>query len=247
MKIKKILIILCILAIFLIGSIVIYIHQSFKNNIPVLAYHSVIEEPTADTDLSIDKFKSQMKFLSNHNYNTLSLDEYYDWKKGEKIKGKKAVLTFDDGYESFYTNVLPILKKYNLKATVFMISENIGRENYLTEAQIEDIKLNYNNVKIESHSNHLHNREAADSNDYDLYNKDFISNKDNNYQYYAYPYGIRNEAYKKALKDNDYKLAFIYSPSKWSSKTDDDYEVPRVAIYNSNSMIKFIIKVLIKF
>lgn len=247
MKIKRIVFIFIIIITLIIGFALLYIHNSFKNNIPVLAYHSVIEEPTIDTDLNIDKFKEQMKFLYKHNYKTLSLDEYYSWKKGKEIQGKKVVLTFDDGNESFYTNILPILKEYNFNATVFMIVENIGKENYLTEEQIEDIKNNYPNIKIESHSNHLHYQEIARLDDYEIYNEDMVSVKEKGFKYYAYPFGIRNDAYKKALKDNDYKLAFIYSPSKWSSKNDEDYEVSRVAIYNSNSMIKFIIKVMVKF
>ena len=39
---------------------------------------------------------------------------------------KLAVLTFDDGYDDFYTHAFPILKKYNYTATAFLPTSFIG-------------------------------------------------------------------------------------------------------------------------
>lgn len=52
---------------------------------------------------------------------------------------KGAVLTFDDGYTDFYTDAFPILKKYNIKATIYIVYNFIGRLNYMTENQINEI------------------------------------------------------------------------------------------------------------
>ena len=57
---------------------------------------------------------------------------------------------------------------------------------------------------------------------------------------------ISNDNYADALKNNNYKLAFLYAPSKWSNRDQNDYKITRIPIYKSNSLLKFIIKVIIK-
>lgn len=232
--------------IILILSFCIYTCIIFKNNMPVLAYHDVLENPTEETDISIEKFDRQMKFLKTHNYKTLTMSEFYEWKKGAKTNGKKVVLTFDDGKESFYTTVVPILEKYNLKATIFIIESAINESGYLTHEQVLDLKNNHPNITVASHSYNLHNETSANSNNYTLYDEDMKKNKENNYEFYAYPFGIKNENYENALKDNNYKLAFLFSPSKWASRNNNDFEITRVPIYKSNSMFKFKLKMLLK-
>lgn len=45
----------------------------------------------------------------------------------------------DDGYEDNYTNLFPLLKKYNAKATIFVVTDTIGTPNHLTEAEIREM------------------------------------------------------------------------------------------------------------
>ncbi len=239
---KKI-IILIVLLIFILISYISYQYM-WNNYIPVLAYHSVLENPTEETDVSLKNFEKQMAYLSKHHYQSLSIDEYNEWKNGKKIKGKKVLITFDDGKSNFYTNALPILEKYNLKATMFVIGSGIDVDGYLTKNQITSLN---DSINIENHSYNLHNETSAKSNDFNLYNADLLKTKDYNYEYFAYPFGITNDNYQNALKQNNYKLAFLYSPSHWSNKKMDNYNITRVPIYKSNSLLKFILKVSIAF
>lgn len=242
---KKIFIIAISIIILMIIGIIILIEISFKNNIPILAYHVVTENPQSDMEVSIENFEYQMKFLSNHNYKTLTLDEFYEWKKGKlDIKGKKVIITFDDGSNTYYKNALPILEKYEFDSVNFLINSRINQEGYLTDEDIEILKQNPL-VELENHSYDLHNHDDAYSKDYDIYNDDLKTTIEKEYKYYAYPFGISNEEYKNALKDNGYKLSFKYSPSKWANKNQDDYEVRRVPVYNSTSKLKFKLKVLL--
>lgn len=243
---KKSFLILLIFFLILSLSYFLYTHFIFKNALPVLAYHNIIENPTEEIDVSIKDFEAQMKYLSKMGYKTLSLDEFYDFKKGKPIKGKKVVLTFDDGMENFYTTVIPILEKYNFKATVFNIGFATNHNNHLKAEQIAKIKKDHPNFAIENHSYNLHEETTSKSNDYTLYLEDLKKNASENYTYYAYPFGTENENYQKALKDANYKLAFIFSPSKWATRNQNDFTVTRVPIYKSNSLIKFILKVTFK-
>lgn len=242
---KKTIIYIIVLFLILLVIKTIYTNIIFKENMPVLAYHDVVKNPINETDMNIKQFEKQMKYLYNHNYKTLSIDEFYKFKKGKKISGKKVLLTFDDGDESFYKNVVPILKKYNFKATIFVIQSAVDNKGYLTKDQLKELKNN-KYIDVESHSYSIHNGDAANSKDYNIYNNDMKINKNNKYKYYAYPFGIQNNNYIKALKNNNYKLAFLYSPTKWTNINQDDYKITRVPIYKSNSLIKFIIKVSFK-
>ena len=102
-----------------------------------LMYHLVLEEPyngnvglfVRPTDL-----EDQIQKMLDEGYVFLFADEY------GKTKEKSVVLTFDDGYTDNYTELLPILKKYNVKATVYLIGDLIGNHHeYLTYDQIREM------------------------------------------------------------------------------------------------------------
>ena len=75
---------------------------------------------------SIKVFEEMMKYIFNNGYKTLSSEEFYKWLIGKVEYDKKTLLiTIDDGnYEDYYL-VYPIIKKYNLKATSFVVGSRI--------------------------------------------------------------------------------------------------------------------------
>lgn len=97
-------------------------------SIPILAYHDFdyqinLKEDDEWTD-SVENFESQMKYIHDNSYTTISMEEFYCWKKGKCTLPKKSVLiTFDDGNKSIYNFVYPIMKKYGLKGTSFIIGD----------------------------------------------------------------------------------------------------------------------------
>ncbi|MGB9736386.1 MAG: polysaccharide deacetylase family protein [bacterium] len=101
-----------------LGIIVWYLE--FKAySIPVLYYHHV--EPT--DPISPQVFESQMKYLISKGYTSISLNELYDFMIGNSnVPRRSFVLTFDDGFYCNYRYLLPILQKYKLKATIFVVS-----------------------------------------------------------------------------------------------------------------------------
>ncbi len=241
---KKLIYIIDSVIVLMLMAFIIYRIYVVNTGVPILAYHSVLDNPSNDTDISIRKFTKQMEYIAKNKYDTLSLDEFFSWKNNKRKIKKSVVLTFDDGTSSFYNTVVPILKKYNLKATVFIIEGMIDKDGYMTKEELDKLKLE-KNINVMYHGTNLHNMDLAYSNDYEIYNKDLKLGKDK-YSYYAYPFGITNDNYKKALKNNNYKLAFLYQKSKWAVKNDQPYEIPRVPIYNSTNFIKFIIKITFK-
>ena len=107
--------------------------------IPVFLYHQVNNLSNVKPEV----FEEHLKILKEKNMNTITLSEY-----GKKETPKNSVLiTFDDGYYDNYKIVFPLLKKYNMKATVFLNTLYIGEKRW-GETKIEiNGTANYNAIK----------------------------------------------------------------------------------------------------
>lgn len=111
--------------------------------IPIFLYHYVeyVKNDPGKQNLNIppDILTEQIETLKNDGYTFISpndLGKVY----AKKITSKKIVmLTFDDGYEDFYTDVFPILKKENVKAVQYVIPDLLDRPNYLFTFQLKEL------------------------------------------------------------------------------------------------------------
>ena len=120
--------------------------------------------------VNVEQFECFCKYLKRKEYETLFLDEWYELQNHPKeINKKQVVLTFDDGYLDSWVYVFPILKKYELKGTIFINPEFVDPSNEL-RSQYDLYKnkmisslgfLNWNEIKemdkspyidIQSHS-----------------------------------------------------------------------------------------------
>ncbi len=161
MKKKTIVIISCVLAVLLASGAVFYFtlgrKLKYSGTFPtsldgtaptVLTYHLVSDDVFGDDDYLFVRpaeFEEQLKLLNERGYDFLFADEWgiYDT--------PSVILTFDDGYTDNYTEMFPLLKKYNAKATVFLISDMIGHDYYLTEEQIGEMTAS-GLVSFQSHT-----------------------------------------------------------------------------------------------
>ncbi|WYX19088.1 polysaccharide deacetylase family protein [Achromobacter xylosoxidans] len=88
-------------------------------NFLALAYHDVEDEDPDQAFLSVrtDRLVDQLAWLRENGYQAVSVDQILAARQGGKPLPERAVLlSFDDGYRSFYTRVLPILKAYRWPA-----------------------------------------------------------------------------------------------------------------------------------
>jgi peptidoglycan/xylan/chitin deacetylase (PgdA/CDA1 family) len=251
-KYKKIICIITIL-IFIIGICYLYINK--KDKVAIITYHDIldkIEEDQYDTvNISIKKFEEQRKWLKKHNYKSITTNDFYNWKtNGKKIPTKSVLITFDDGWKSFYTKAIPILEKYDMKAAVFVVWSYSKNNNgiYMNLDEIKDIKENHKNIEILSHSYNLHLKENAESNNPDIYRQDFEESKKyyNESEYYAYPFGYRNNNYINTIKENNYKLAFTFGPYDFATRESNNYEIPRIGLFESTPDWKFKLKMFLE-
>lgn len=185
-------------------------------SIPILMYHHVLPAGEAKTmgvaSLNVDNgvFRQQMDFLVGKGYQTLSLSEMMSMLSSGSLPNKAVVLTFDDAYRDFYTNVFPILKEKNLKATVFVISQYIGGDKYMLWPQVSEAASS-GLVTIGNHTlNHpwlskLDNAGAI--NQIVSANNILQQNSGQPVNVFAYPYGNSNDYVKEILKENNFSAA----------------------------------------
>lgn len=132
----------------------------YENQAIVLMYHHIDEQEKSDATISPEKFESHMQMLLDQHYNIINMQQFIDFIQEDTPIPENAVLiTFDDGYESFYTEAYPILKKYNVVASHFIIGHTSDFLNpealpHLTWDQMREMDadgMNFYNHTYDSH------------------------------------------------------------------------------------------------
>ena len=96
-------------------------------DIPILMYHKVDSFAYSKYWVSDRLFDRQMAALRAYGYKTISLTDFLDYRAGKiTLPEHPIIITFDDGYQDFYTHAVPILKSRGLTATEFLPTGKIG-------------------------------------------------------------------------------------------------------------------------
>jgi peptidoglycan/xylan/chitin deacetylase (PgdA/CDA1 family) len=150
----------------------IYLRQNYA--IPILMYHSIDESKiNSYAAVSPDTFHHQMKFIKNKGYNVISLTEYCQLIKTKKtVPRNSVVITFDDGYKD-NLEAMKILHALELPATIFVIVDKIGQDDYLST---QDINWLLDNTKIEVGSHTYSHAYLPDTSD-DLIEKEITTSR----------------------------------------------------------------------
>lgn len=241
---------------------VIYDSSKYAQKIPVLTYHGLIPAGyPVHSSLTVpaDMFEQQMDYLKEEGFQTLSLDEFYQWYKGKlELPVKSCVVTFDDGADNVYYLGYPILKENGQKATVFCIGHHLeenggvtmpytpedGVQRRFAKDKMEEVRAEYPDLAFESHTYNMHARingyKPVNVLTYDEMMEDFALNEPYGFTYMAYPWGATNKTMKKAARKSGYKLAFGYEPFRYARRTDNPYRVRRVKVNGFNDLDSFI-------
>ncbi|MBQ2968064.1 MAG: polysaccharide deacetylase family protein [Clostridia bacterium] len=128
--------------------------------VPVLMYHNLNETyapENANIEMKPSEFEEQMVALLNAGYTPISLYQYARFEAGEEtLPEKPVIITFDDGYLNNYTHAFPIVKKYNIPITIFVITQYMGMRDgvtypHFTWEQAKEMQES-GLVEIESHT-----------------------------------------------------------------------------------------------
>ncbi|SDM83097.1 biofilm PGA synthesis lipoprotein PgaB [Paenibacillus sp. yr247] len=130
-----------------------------------LVYHHLDDEESFVT-ITPTKFNQHLQMLKEKHYNVISIEEYACFlEKRKSIPPNAVVITFDDGYRSFYEKAYPLLKKQGFPATNFVIVSYIDSDYpslpFLTWKQMKEMKKD--GFSFYSHTYNLHQKKSGDS------------------------------------------------------------------------------------
>ena len=222
------------------------IEKSQKRGLPVLMYHFFYDAQAGETApdnnyMEIHDFEEQIKYLSENNYYVPTWNEVLGYiNKENGLPEKSVIITVDDGAESFFRLAVPILNKYNFKATSFAI----------TSWYTIPMDMDLHNIDLQSHSHDMHKpgkdgKGAFLTMSYEDACNDLNLSRSilgDSCIVFCYPFGHFNNTCKQILKDCNYSLAFTTACGRVFPGSDA-YELPRVRISKGISLNSFISKV----
>lgn len=155
--------------------------------IPILCYHYfrpgltptrfarvlgavLLNMPTVpDNDFwttTVPEFDRQMRWLYDHGYRTLSMEELEDWMDGEATPPRSVVISFDDGDESVVTYAVPVLRRYGFQGTLFLLTGRVGERgwndlSFVSWDRLRDLERE-GVLRVQSHTHRMHRKVRVD-------------------------------------------------------------------------------------
>lgn len=225
-----------------LASMVTYLPMSYGKQNLIMNYHSVGE---GDTDLygniSIEHFRDHLKFFSN--FSVVDLPDVLT-----ESEEKQISLTFDDGFHNFYKNVLPLLREFDMPATVFINPSFIGDRNYQqlisrhgTSNPPEKIMMDHKQTRelvdsdLVTIGNHtMDHIDLSTVEDKEVLHEQIVDSKEQieeefntTIERFSYPYGQKNQvALDIVSKSHKYAVGEY---RKLVDHRDSRYDLPRIA------------------
>ena len=185
--------------------------SSDEISVPILMYHHIRINPRpndpvwAALNVTPENLDDQIHYLVSNNYHIVTLSDLYEALRIQgTLPSHSVVLTFDDGYRSFYDNVFPILKKYSIKVDQFVITQAVGASAYLTWDEIKEMDAT-GLVEWGGHTRHhpdlttLSNQAMID--EITGSKSDLEEHLGRPITWFAYPYGSYNEKIVQTVKN----------------------------------------------
>ena len=201
-------------------------------------YHRFDENKYPSTNIKMDIFLKHIQLIKDLNYDFIHPEEF---QKNFNIpkKQKKILLTIDDAFQSFYDIAWPFLKTNKIPFILFVSTEPVGNNGYMTWDQIKEIENE--NFAIIGHHSHSHEY-LIDETDQDFINDIKKANKifDKEIGYvpnlFSYPFGEYSEFMREYISKN-----FNYAFGQHSGVIDvnkEKFQLPRFPINENYGEIK---------
>lgn len=231
-------------------------YPTFSNmrspNIPILCYHNFNPSVSGSMNMTPEKFEAQLKWLKENGFTVISLKEAVEFLEGKRnsLPAKPIVITADDGWESAYTYLYPLAKKYNIPVTLFVYPETISAGKHaMTWEELRKLEqTGLFNVQAHtlSHPNFKHERRNRSAASYakfvtaELVNSKRIleENMGHPIEFLAWPFGIYDSYLEEQASKAGYKMAFSIDARSANSHFRSTSE-PRFMMIQGQSMKTF--------
>jgi len=222
-----------------VGAVLFYfLYMSPRRVTPILMYHSIKDKEGDSLSVAPSNFSRQMEYLYRQGYSVITLDELLgEVAKGRRYLPKTVVITFDDGYEDNYIHAFPVLSKYGMSATIFLVTDYIGKKDgYLEWDQV--VLMEKNGVEPGGHTrSNVYLPSIKDSqvlfDEVSGCREDIEKYAGIEAGFFCYPTGGFNEKVKKAVKLAGYKGACTTNRG-YDRLNEDVYELNRIKVTDSD-------------
>jgi peptidoglycan/xylan/chitin deacetylase (PgdA/CDA1 family) len=223
--------------------------------LPILMYHNVSNDKNSKgLTVFCDKLENQFRYLNQMGFSTYHFSEL---ENVTSIHSKSVVITFDDITENQLVHAVPLLQKYNLKATFFIPFGYIGDADIWNKGKekimsIDQLKGLDSLVELGLHS--FEHRKYATLTESEI-NEDFFKcfeviekNGLKVYNALAYPYGNypkkepNKSMFNTVLQQNDIKAGLRIGNRINKFPFKNSYEIMRIDIKGEDSLLKFKLK-----
>jgi poly-beta-1,6-N-acetyl-D-glucosamine N-deacetylase len=229
--------------------------EMYKDQVAVLMYHHVSDTTEGPGTISTSLLRDQLSFLQSQSYQFITLNDFKDYMEGAPVPPNAVLVTFDDGYESFYTDAYPILKDLQVPAVSFVITGTIadpknGTTPFMSKEELTALAGEKGLIDLECHSDSLHEKQNGKAfmthklirNGRQESGTEYVSRitedakacsskiaeiSPDNGRVLAYPFGIYNREAVAALKEGGIQYAFTVMP-KIVTRNSDPMRLPRI-------------------
>ncbi|HCD46147.1 MAG TPA: polysaccharide deacetylase [Lachnoclostridium sp.] len=238
--------------------------------VPIIMYHQVKNSGFGNDVISPKEFESDLKYLKENHYNTLTMTQLIDYVHDKKeLPQNPVILSFDDGYLSTYLNVYPLLKEYDMKIVLSIIGKSVDDFSKVCDENIDYSHVTWDEVKemqqsglveIQSHSYNLHkitkerygcsqmanesleHYEEFLSNDINTLQEKIMSVTGSSPNTFIYPYGKYNDKLETIIKKLGFKATITckFGVNVINNDPDTLYSLKRIRRAHNQSIQKML-------
>lgn len=201
--------------------------------------------------VSPQRFSAHMHTLARTGWQPVTIDAFFAWLDGSiELPEQSFLLTFDDGFLGVYEHAAPVLAKLGWSATVFLVSQLIGKRDAWCEAHnpsgvtypLMDV-THIRELRAKGFSFHSHTRNHADLPTLDdnvLHEQlagaraDLQTLLGDAVDYLAYPYGRYDDRVLHAAQAAGYRAAFSVQPG-FNRRDVDRFRLRRLDVFGTDS------------
>ena len=214
--------------------------------ISVLLYHRFDENRFPTTTTSSAQFEQHMAYLKSHGYTVLTMDQLADCVEGRRpVPEKAVVITIDDGFISEHEKAVPILRKYGYPFSIFVFTNAIGKKNYMSWEQKRQMESLGGEAGCHTQTHpRLINLEGKQVGQEIMGSKATMEkNLGHKVKYFAYPYGLYDDAVRVVAKRAGFRLMLSSDPGSVGAGTEFD-RIPRQAVVGAEMSLDDFVKKL---
>jgi peptidoglycan/xylan/chitin deacetylase (PgdA/CDA1 family) len=245
-------------ALFFLSSLLFSMNTFSDNNtlhIPILCYHNLNPTKPGSMNMTPLEFETQIKWLKDNGFTIVPLNDIVAYLQGKRtsLPNKPVAITADDGWESVYQYMLPIVKKYQIPVTLFIYPETISAGKHaLTWDQLKELQqtglfdiqghtYSHPNFKIEKRTLSTDAYQKFVQTELQKSKKILEDKLGKQITLLAWPFGIYDPYLEQAAENAGYVMAFSIDARK-ALKSDRPMAVPRYMIVEPLTMKSFAVK-----